>query len=74
MANDTFNTIPVSRNARKRLFRQARLGTRPTPVTPNIGDAVETIAAAAAFKDGWTSSADSFATTVRGSWADRKSY
>lgn len=72
MPNDTFQSVPVNRNARKRLFRQARLGTRPAPVQPNIGDAVNAVSAAAAFKGGWTSSTDDGVVAVRDSWAARK--
>ena len=74
MANDVFQSIPINRNARKRMFRNARLGTRPAPIQPNIGDAVHAISATAALKDGWTSSTDDFPVTVRGAWSDRKDY
>lgn len=84
MANDVFQKTPVNRNARKRLFRAARLGTRAVPETPNIGDAMKAVDVAKAFKDGWEASTADFPVTVRGTaptspgtgtgWAGRKDY
>ena len=69
---DTFESIPVNRNVRKRLFRSARMGTRPAPVIPDIGDAVKTITAAAAYKDGWQGSTNEPSNTTRTSWNTAK--
>jgi hypothetical protein len=74
MANDTFQKTPVNRNVRRRLFRAARLGTRPVPVVPNIGDAVKAVDAVAAYKTGWKLSPDNPAVVVNAAWANRKSY
>ena len=69
---ESFAAIPINRNARKKLFRAARLGTRPAPVIPEIGDAVKAIAAAAAYKDGWEDDTNNPATTVVTSWQAAK--
>jgi len=71
----TYTSIPVNRNARKALFRAARLGTRPAPPSSfSVGDAVEAVSVAAAYKDGWEGSSSNPALTVRAAWADRKNY
>ena len=67
-----FETIPVNRNVRKRLFRAARLGARPQPFIPNIGDAAKAVDVVAAYKAGWDSSAAEPARTVKAAWAERK--
>lgn len=69
---ETFASIPVNRNARKKLFRAARRGTRPTPETPNIGNAVKCVSVAAAYKDGWEDDTNNPAATVIASWQGAK--
>jgi hypothetical protein len=70
---DTYSTIPVNRNARKKHFRAARMGSRPSPVIPNIGDAAHAVSAAKAYKDGWESNTEKPATTIRSAWEDSAS-
>ena len=72
MANRTYESLPVQRNARKTLFRQARLGLRPAPAQPSVGDMVLAISSAAAIKNGWSSSPDGLVVALRNSWSARK--
>jgi hypothetical protein len=69
---ESFEKIPVNRNARKKHLRSARLGSRPVPVVPEIGDAAKVISAAAAFKTGWEDSTAEPSATVRAAWAAAK--
>lgn len=64
----SFSSVPVRARQRRALFREARLGTRPVPVIVNVGDAVKAVAAAAAYKDGWTNSEQLLSVTVRAAW------
>lgn len=68
----SFSSVRVNRNRRKELFRAARLGTRPAPIVPDFGDALRTIDAAAAYRDGWVSSTESLPVVVRSAWAARE--
>lgn len=74
MPRNTFASVPTNRGARKKIFRTARLGQRPAPVIPDIGNALKTISVAGAYKDGWQDSPANPAVTVRAAWNDRKSY
>jgi len=59
------------RNARKKHFRSARLGTRPTPSPLEVGDAVHAVSATQAYRDGWKDSDHEFVKTWRTAWAAR---
>jgi hypothetical protein len=65
---DSFETIPINRNARKKMFREARKGTRPSPGGLDAGDAARAISAAAAYKSGWESAQHEPARTIRAAW------
>ena len=71
--NTTYSSIPVNRNARKRMHRRARMGARPAPSPLNVGDAVHAISAAAAYKSGWDSSTADLPSAIRAAWAVRGS-
>jgi len=68
---ETFSSVRVNRAARGRIMRAARLGARPVPIQVEYGDAVRTVDAARAYKEGWQTSLDPFPVTVRAAWAAR---
>jgi hypothetical protein len=70
-SSEAYSAVPVNRNARQRLMRAARLGTRPVRETPNIGDAVRAVSAVAAVADGWSSSSAPFPSAMKEAWAAR---
>jgi hypothetical protein len=70
-SSTAFTSVPSNRNARRRFMRAARLGTRPVPATPNIGDAAKAVDTVRAIAAGWTASTDPFPTTVKSTWATR---
>ena len=70
-SSDTFTSVPSNRNARRRLLRAARLGTRPVRETPNVGDAAKVVDAVRAIAVGWSASTDSFPATVKSTWSTR---
>ena len=67
----SFASVPVNRNARRSILREARLGTRSVPPVIDYGDALEALDAARAYKQGWQSSTQDFPAVVRASWAAR---
>lgn len=72
MASQTYNAPPVKRAARKKFFNRARMGSRPARTQPDIGDAFHAVSAAAAIKDGWSSSTDPAVVALRNAWNARK--
>jgi len=71
-SSSTYHSVPVNRNARRRIMRTARLGARPAPSAPNVGDAVRAIDSVRAIVSGWDASTDPLPTTVRTAWAARE--
>lgn len=68
--NNTFDTVPANANARRRLMRAARLGTRPV-TSGACTDAVKVVDAVRAYRAGWTESAEPWAIAVRDAWTSR---
>lgn len=71
MLYDTFKKLPRKSELRRKIFRAARLGLRPSPSGIDAGSAVRAIDAARAVRQGWTDSTDDFAVTVRAAWDAR---
>ena len=62
----------MSRNAKKKHFRNARLGKRPAPSALNVGDAVHVVDAARTYRQGWKDSAHDAVSTWKDSWDCRE--
>jgi len=71
-SSSTYDGIPVNLNARRRIMRAARLGTRSRPSEVNLGDAAKVVDAARLYTSGWDTSTSEFSVTVRNAWAARK--
>jgi hypothetical protein len=67
----TFSSVPPNRNARRAIFREARLGTRPKAAAIDYGEALRAVDAARAYKEGWQTSTQDFPQVVRTAWAGR---
>ena len=71
--SDPFRSMPRNRNARRRIFRNARLGVE-TVRSYSAVDAMATIGAAAAVVDAVRTSTIPFIEAVEEAWGDRKDW
>jgi hypothetical protein len=71
-----FTGLPVNKNARKDIYRTARLGTRPVSEEANNGDAMKTITAAERYRQAFVNNKPyiSFFQVLSDAWNARKDW
>lgn len=74
--SSTYASMPVNISAKKKILRQARLGTRPTSRTSNAADAFLAVTAAQRYREAFVrdqANIDLFRVTAA-AWAARKDW
>ena len=71
--SDVYSGIATNKVAKNHILRDARLGTRSEPETPNVGDAFRAVGAAAGYRDGIVNSRATipFVDAVFTAWENR---
>lgn len=71
-----FSSLPQNPAARRRIYRGARLGGRPKPSTPNMGDALHTLTAVQRTVEAFEREKENieFLQVLSDSWAARKDW
>ena len=71
-SSDTFNSVPVNRAARKRLLREARLGTRTAVTGPTI-EPFQLVDTVKAYKEAYSDlkTADALVEAIDSAWEAR---
>ena len=74
--SSVFTSLPRNAAARRRIYREARLGSQPKPYSPNTGDALYTITAVARFKQAYENNKPliPFLQSLSNAWAARKDW
>lgn len=71
-----FSALPNNKIARKRTYRNARMGTRPVPRDVNVGDALKTMTTVSRYREAFEREKPNidFFRVLSDSWAARKDW